>query len=248
MPTATQILNEMAARYAGCSSYRDIGEVLTVFTELGPDEHRRRSARPFKTLFIRPDRFRFEFRERTIGPEEEWDRTVIVAHGDVVQTHWANGPDRPERSLGRSLAGATGISGGSAHTVPCMLLREEVRGFHLTQLHDVTLDGQEVLDGVECYVLQGTHPSSRQARTLWVGCEHLLLMRMYESSTHTPAPRPVDASMFANFDTSNPADAAEVERMRAYMANRPPVRCDTTTTYSPVIDEVIDVAEFEKPL
>jgi hypothetical protein len=79
-----QILEAMAEVYATCSTYRDAGRVTTRF--YSADRHRpRTSVRPFTTAFRRPDRFRFEYRER-YQIEDEWDRYIVWADGSAVRT------------------------------------------------------------------------------------------------------------------------------------------------------------------
>ncbi len=57
-----QILAAMAEAYATCASYRDAGVVTTRF--LHPDGGGFTTTRPFRTAFVRPGRFRFEYRDR----------------------------------------------------------------------------------------------------------------------------------------------------------------------------------------
>src|SRR5437879_6027503 len=53
--TAQEILEKMAATYATCKSYRDSGVVTNFFTRDHID------VKPFRTAFVRPDQFRFEY-------------------------------------------------------------------------------------------------------------------------------------------------------------------------------------------
>lgn len=141
----------MAALYGSCASYRDRGRVLTRFFDLegAPKDI---SERPFRTAFRRPDQFRFEFSNQ-IHPRGPWLRYVVWKSGTVVRSHWDVGPrDERLRSLSLALAGATGVSDGSAHTIPALLL-PEVGGRKLTSLVGARLLGQEEIDGVECHHL-----------------------------------------------------------------------------------------------
>src|SRR5262249_47398083 len=116
-----QILAALAEVYAECRSYRDAGRVVTRFLPAG-DRRPHSSVRQFATAFVRPGRFRFEYRQR-YREEDAWDRYIVWAHGAEVRTWWDVRPGVEEaKSLGMALAGATGVSGGSAHTVPALLL------------------------------------------------------------------------------------------------------------------------------
>lgn len=164
--TAEQILARMAAVYAGCRSYRDTGDVHSRFLgKPGLPEYEKH--RPFRTAFVRPDRFRFEFANQFPGGTELY-RFIVHAAGDVVQSWWdvRPGVERPA-SLGLALAGATGVSGGAAHTVPALLMAEVVRGRRLTDLTELARLDDEDLDGEACYRLRGRPPapSGPQAET-----------------------------------------------------------------------------------
>jgi hypothetical protein len=149
-----QILAAMAEVYATCTSYRDAGRVVTRFIDRGGRV--RTSIRPFTTAFVRPDRFRFEYRDRFGEGDDEWERHLVWAEGGWVRTWWdvTPGVEEPE-SLGLALAGATGVSGGSAHTISSLILPEMVGGSRLTDLADVVSLGDVELNGVVCYRLRG---------------------------------------------------------------------------------------------
>src|SRR5581483_3621770 len=125
--TAEDILTTAEAAYARCRTYADTGCVRTVFLE--PDGRTDFvSTTPFETAFVRPDRFRFEF--STHHPKTtEFSRYIIAASGPEVQAWWdiRPGVERPE-SLAMALAGATGVSGSAAHTVPSLLMPDRVTG------------------------------------------------------------------------------------------------------------------------
>jgi len=154
-----EILAAMVDRYAGCHSYRDNGRVVTrYFQQLRPYS----IIKPFKTAFVRPEQFRFEFRSRHGDAEEDWDSYIVWARGSEVLTWWDVRPgiERPE-SLGLAVAAATGVSGGSSHTIPTLLLPDEIGGRSLSELIELHPLGDEQLDGVMCYRLTGGLPRAR---------------------------------------------------------------------------------------
>jgi hypothetical protein len=146
-----QILAAMAEVYAECGSYRDRGQVVTRFIH---DSNPFTTAQRFVTAFVRPDRFRFEYRE-------EDRRYIVWTDGEVVRTWWDVGRrlDEPT-SLGLALAGATGVSSGSAHTVPSLLMAPELGEWRLSYLEEVISLGDVRLDDITCYRLQGWDPPS----------------------------------------------------------------------------------------
>jgi hypothetical protein len=157
-----QILAALAEVYATCGSYRDSGQVVTRFLDLG-GRLTDTSVKPFRTAFVRPGRFRFEYRE-----EGQGDRCIVWSHGEATRTWWDVTPGVEEHeSLGVAVAGATGVSDESAHTVPALLLPDRVRGWRLTDLAGVVSLGDERLDEVTCYRLQGryaTDPALEERR------------------------------------------------------------------------------------
>ncbi|MBN9520994.1 hypothetical protein J0H58_21140 [bacterium] len=152
-----QVLAALAEVYATCATYQDAGAVVTRFIKPGHDSYG--TTKPFATAFVRPDRFRFEHRHRHLdnGP---WDRYLVWADGADVRTWWGTTPgvEWPE-SLDLALAGATGVSGGAAQTVPGLLLPDRDAGRRLTELAELRLLGDESLGGVACYRLAGRFPT-----------------------------------------------------------------------------------------
>jgi len=145
-----QILAALAEVYATCMSYRDSGRVVTRFFH--QNWRPRTDVKPFTTAFIRPDRFRFEYKSRR--GEDEWDRYIISAEAGEVRTWWDVRPGI-EQPASLSMVGASGVSGGSSHTIPAMLMPQQIGGRRLTDLVAVASLGDEPLDGVTCYRLSG---------------------------------------------------------------------------------------------
>jgi hypothetical protein len=179
-----QILKALAEAYASCSTYRDSGQVTTHFCS--EDRDPRTSVKPFVTAFHRPDQFRFEYRDR-YDVEHEWNRYIVWADGEAVRTWWDVNPGvkQPE-SLELALAGATGVSSGSAHTVAALLMPDRVGGRRLTDLAELASLGDEPLGEVTCYRLSGRFLVSKRwperaehsPLTLWIDCDTLLIRRI----------------------------------------------------------------------
>ena len=132
-PTAAQILERMGKAYAGCKTYRDSGAVKTDF--IGADRNFT-SEKPFTTAFVRPDKFRYEFKDTK--PNGRVSRFIAWKDGKDVRLWWDVQPgEKKHDSLDIPVAMGTGISGSSAHTVPALLLPDEVSGSRLSELTDV---------------------------------------------------------------------------------------------------------------
>jgi outer membrane lipoprotein-sorting protein len=233
--TGEDILAAAKAAYARCPTYADTGCVRTVFRK--PDGRINFvSTTPFETAFVRPNRFRFEF--STHHPKmTEFSRYLIVENGPEVLTWWdlRPGVERPG-SLATAVAGATGVSGASAHTVPALLMPHRVPGCRrseraaLTRLEDAELDGvacfgverRAVIDPEEAHRfreeairLLGWAPPAAESDpdVLWVD-QRTFLIRRIESGTRFPT-----------------------------------FRTESVTTYQPVVDEDVpdDHLVFDPP-
>jgi hypothetical protein len=150
--SANDIMRRMAETYKRCKSYQDSGDVTTIFHHKDGKSHT--DSRPFTTAFVRPDQFRFEFKSSFNGTE--WHRYIVWASGKDVRTWWdIRSKLEHSESLSSGLAGATGVSGGSAHVVPALLLPDEVTGRGLTNLSELSRLDDADLGGNPCFRIQG---------------------------------------------------------------------------------------------
>jgi len=176
--TARQILEEMAITYATCTSYRDSGVVTNDFGPhtAGDRFPRHVDVKPFHTGFVRPDQFRFEYDDPT--PEKPY---IVWAKGDDVRAWWYIKPGEEKlSSLEDGIAGATGVSGGSAHTVPTLLLPDRIGGRKLTSMTDLTRLPDEALDKTPCFKLEGKF--ANRLTTLWLEKATYLIRRIYQDT------------------------------------------------------------------
>ncbi len=209
--TAREIVARMENAYRTCKSYADTGSVKTVlFTQEGGS---RVDEKPFTTVFVRPDRFRFEYTLKFPIPGAMAQRHIIWAQGDEVRTWWDIQPGvKKEASLAMAIATATGVSGGSAHTIPVLLMPDRLGGSRITELQNVERIADSQSDGVDCYRVEGIRPAlNSQPVTLWISKDTSLIHRIDETR------------QFPKTD------------------EHPPFRTETTTTYPPKVD--IEVAE-----
>lgn len=175
--TAEQILDRMAKAYATCKSYHDSGVVKTIFIKTGGNLT---VEKPFTTAFVRPDRFRFEYKEQKGGGQEY--RYIVWRKDKEVKTWWDVRPGiEKEESLGLALAGATGVSGSSAHTIPALLLPEEVGGRRLTDITKAQRIKDAKLDKAECYCIEGE--LANDSTTLWIDKTTFLVRRIDKQTT-----------------------------------------------------------------
>jgi len=173
--TAKDLLDRMAKTYAGCASYRDSGVVKTTFIE--PDRSWVEE-KPFTTTFVRPDRYRFEFWEKN-GSKQQ-GRYLVWRAGNEIRTWWEIKPGvATPPSLGRAVAGATGVSGGSAHTIPALLLGDEIGGRRLTEMKDAKRIGEGIIGKTECCRVHGYYAGNPM--TLWLDKKTYLVLKIEEA-------------------------------------------------------------------
>jgi outer membrane lipoprotein-sorting protein len=174
-PSASEILERMDKVYANCKSYRDSGVVKTLFIK---GKSKRTVEKPFTTAFVRPDRFRFEFKEGSYKPR----RYIIWFNGKDVRTWWDVGRrlEKPE-SLSFAVAGATGVSGGSAKTIPTLLLPDMVLGRRLTDITDPKRVENANLGKIECFRVEGMFADT--PTTLWIDQKSYLVRQIDEKTT-----------------------------------------------------------------
>ena len=172
-PTARLLLDQMAEKYSRLVSYQDEGLVKITFDE---ETGGRIEKLPFKTSFKRPNLVRFEWTDYFLTKLGK--KRVVWSNGKESFTYWE--PDRYEKeeNVGRAIAGATGISSGSAHTVLRMLLGdEEIGGFTWTDLNNTSVLEETMFEEVLCYHIKGTHPHG-EVYELWIGKSDLLLRKV----------------------------------------------------------------------
>jgi len=170
--TASEIIDRMKSTYANILTYRDSGIVTTVFTG-GVNQT---IEKPFTTVFVRPDRFRYDFKEKK--PDGREQVFIIHLNGKDLQTYWDVQKDLAHESLDRAVASATGVSSGSAITVPAMLLPGEItwrRAVRFTQPRRIE---DAFFNDAECFRLQDL-VLEKMPTTLWIDKKTFLLLKIY---------------------------------------------------------------------
>jgi hypothetical protein len=172
-PAAEAILIQMKDAYAQCATYQDTGVVTTTFIQ---SDRTWIDEKPFSTAFIRPDRFRFEFKSQVSSIDPTYIIYVIWRNGAEVLSWWDVTPGiTTEESLDMAIAGATGVSFGSAHTIPPLLLPNEISGRLLTDITEAQRIEDAEIEGVKCFRIQGKFVDD--PITIWIEANTFLLRR-----------------------------------------------------------------------
>src|ERR1700722_9432852 len=161
MPTADHakaLLEEVAARYASMTSYSDCGAVHTHFFD-----NDRMLTTMFSTLYKRPSLYRFEFELPHPDPplQNIITRNAVVFDGSTAYTWKQRGTDAPQTEFAENfslaIAGATGISSGSAHRIGRLLI-PAIGGYSILDLVDLRQGMDTVVDGTPCYSVAARYP------------------------------------------------------------------------------------------
>jgi hypothetical protein len=163
----------MKEAYANCRSYQDTGLVTTKSDTGGPGPLEPIS---FKTYFVRPDKFRFEWETRFF-PGDRMFFNVAWSNGGATYTYWESGKLDKMNSLQSGIRANAGVSGGSSYIVPSMLICPE-NSTILTQLVDVVPICEELLGNTICFLIQGRHLRTGEALFVWVGKHDYLLRKL----------------------------------------------------------------------
>jgi hypothetical protein len=177
--SADAILARVAQTYATFRSYTDRGVVLRY---LSPDAPPNETS--FETAFARPALFRFAFVSHHPYPPLRHIAWPAVIWSDGVDSYsrydYGLGPPQTTNvgSLEMAIAGATGVSGGAALTVP-RLLMPEINSFSIADLTSSTVIGVESVEGESCYHLVGEAPRIGPIH-VWIGTKSALLRKVQE--------------------------------------------------------------------
>lgn len=206
---AETLVQALVARYGAISAYRDQGAVLRTIREGGAP-----MVTPFATLFRRPAEFKFTFSTPHPYPPLAHIVTRHCCGADSNGAYaWTKRHEEPasvvdEVDLSMAIAGATGISGGSAHTMGALLL-PAIGGLGLNQIAGWRLLHREAFEGSACAVL-GARRRGGELH-LWVHEDTLTLRRLVAGTGSLHAAEEVHRDI----EIDGPIDDAELQRPNA---------------------------------
>jgi hypothetical protein len=151
-------LQEVVARYASMTSYSDRGAVHRHLDDSGSV-----FSTTFSTSFKKPSLFRFEFARPHAYPPlgHIITRHSVAFDGTTAYSMTQRDTDAPKimekDTLATVVAGATGVSSGSAHTIARLLL-PGIGGLSILDLVDAHQHGDTAIDGVACYSVAARYP------------------------------------------------------------------------------------------
>jgi hypothetical protein len=248
-PEASALVSRAAEAYASLPTYSDEGEDATVFITGKMPWNRHTSKKRFKTAFIRPSRFFFEYREVGFGPESEWQGGTIWTDSSGVHV-WStiDIPSADLRTLEHALGCLAGVSSGTS-VLTAKLLMPEIGG--RSPLPDPLTSrviGEGSTEGRSCWKVEGLRFGAQPAIT-WID------RRDFPCSADRARPRvrrgnaPKAGRLHSPGDCGMSAEDPQrllLEKGLAMREGQPAnrFRTQSTTIIRPVIDRVIDPGTF----
>lgn len=248
------MISELVARvraiYAGCAAYQDSGVVTTVFLRDRPKQVSSTVTKPFRTAFVRPDRFRFEFAQEGVRRWNEQQRLTVVWNELGVRSNWTVKPGvETHASIGAPLVAANGVSGGSARNVVGLLLPGVETGDPLANAEHGELLRAASEDGRECHVLRYSPDVAQPPRTVWIDAREFLIRRVDDTQVFDAAWYEAQRARHAELlkgDLSEEQRAMLEHMLAQSPGSQQPFRTETTTHCKPSLDAP-DASVFATP-
>ncbi|QDT00619.1 hypothetical protein [Adhaeretor mobilis] len=177
--SANAILARSAETYRVAETYVDNG--ISITTIQRANGAKLQLVFEFHTAFERAKAFRFAFRKNAFNLG--FEAPYVVWH-EGKQTMTNTGQKRgfvPVKSIGTAIAMLTGVSSGTSHNIPSLLMPGEIGGKRILSLAKMSPIKKKVLNNRDCYVLEGI--SGTRQTTLWIDKESQLILRIDEAYT-----------------------------------------------------------------
>lgn len=192
-------LQLVEARYRELRHYADHGQVTSLRAS-------RQSICSFATDYRQGGTFSFRFWSAHPYPPlrhliSRWEIGLDQAQAPyfVTQFHDEMPQREKEESLKMAIAGATGISRSSAHTIGTLLF-QDVGGLSLKNWKRLRFRRMRDVDGTPCITIGGRHPKAGRMLACF-GAQDLLLRRLqrkYPRGLQSDERRAIDAAVFTS--------------------------------------------------
>ncbi len=210
-PTADEVLKKVAEKYKTIETYKAEG---TVFTHADADGRKMVLKTSFTMLLKKPNLYLISWSQTGLIPQSGavWsDGTQPYLYIGVTNTYAKMDSDE------MALAGATGISGGTAHTVPSLFLPVFTQPAELSRLKDPQIEKSELVEGDDCYVIGGASPFSAK-ETFWISKANHLIRKYRRSLAGASIPDLTDEQLEEGVKAlGQEATAENMQRMRELM-------------------------------
>ncbi|HEY9677738.1 MAG TPA: hypothetical protein V6C76_07000 [Drouetiella sp.] len=232
---AKTIFLQALEKYRTCKSYADEGQVLTTST----DEKRfPPQSISFKTYFVRPSYFRFFWNDGYGDGNSVW------CDGKTSHLYFL-GKSEEQEHLSAAIAGATGVSSGSAHTIPRLLMPDLLAGRSLMDVTSIDLVKEHMAGDDELLHLRGMWNTQQQ--DVWLNRNKMEIVRL-EYTRHIEPARisPREFEIFKRkFSPEQVADLVKIQSsLKDYDIK---VTCNyTTVAFDPKIP--LEMFDYKPPI
>jgi len=170
--TANEILAKVTSVYAGCRTYSDEG---TSKTETSGVRGRHSY---FRSAFVRPGNFRFQFWFNSDKPGRS-NPAVVWKNGDVIQTQGVSSSTSVQNlRFDTALLRLAAFSAGASVAVPQLLLPVAFRSVQFFSLIvDAKVAGEEKINGRQSFRIEGT--MAGLPIKLWIDKAQYLVLKTY---------------------------------------------------------------------
>lgn len=163
------VLSSVGLKYATCTSYSDEGIIETIDIEGKP------VFLSFKTWFVRPDCYRYEWQDWSPSRGKSENFTVISSNGKQTYLRPPFKGKKPVE-LEDAIAGATGSSAGGAAVLPRLLMSNFLESTQsLIDLDDAIVNRESSPELGDNFVVEGVTSARRAKCTLQISPEFVLL-------------------------------------------------------------------------
>ena len=252
--SASDVLARAANVYVSCRTYQDTGEVTAVLVTGARPWNRTTQKMRFRTVFSRPDRLLFEYRDVGLGPESEWNREVIWG-GATSACSWST--LKPGVSSHKNITHAAGALAGVSHgvsaSIPYMLFSAEPRYSCLPDPSTASVVGTGDVEGRACTKIEGILRGRRRA-VAWIENASSLLLKLESEMVSDDESRMQQLKgMREHLAGMRPDDPhrSAVEKAVAHFSESRLTdhRTEYSTEWRPTLDQTVDPAclEFSLP-
>jgi hypothetical protein len=184
-PTAESVINKVAQVYETMKTYQADG---TVVAEIDNGQSKIKRKTTFSIRLMKPDMYRITWSQK--GPVAQSGAVWREGGKPYLYMSALNAYSKMTNDE-MALGGATGISGGAAFTIPSMFLKlTKGPSSPLASLENPTLEGNETIDGKECFKISGPTAISKK-ETYWISKEDSLIRKFARSLEAPDVPAPV---------------------------------------------------------
>jgi hypothetical protein len=158
--------------YANARTYKDSGEANRTYG----NQNQFKIATVFKTVYLRDKYLSFGFHNK--GKAYSFYGFQLDSTGTAQEFSFGKLKVVEHADIGLLVAGASGVSSGSAHTIPRLLEPVKVGGNHyLKHQQPVFIAGKDSLDGQSCWLLVTRSVESPVAK-VWIDEDSMLIRQI----------------------------------------------------------------------